>query len=303
MTKSLKSNTDYFDSVVQQTSDPSQWKGLRIQRSIETSNDVVFENTTKNSLTLDHTGTSRHLTKMDSIISNRPTCPEEICQIPAGLSARFAWDIVGPAQRSTMIVFENDVFEQYCPEIVTSSFLGGHLLPKDYACNPVMSALIHLLEGELHETSARGLLYAQTVIRLLALEIATNQWSRKPKSYRAEVAKDMRVKKAVDFIHGNLSTNLSLLDLASASGLKPTRLTQVFKQTTGKRPYEYVVDLRIKTAIRLLEMTELPLCHVALEVGFSDQQHMTHAFQQRSQRTPSSFRKRSGSTELAFASG
>ncbi len=291
MSEHFKSSTDYFEYVATGSSSPSDWRGIRIFKSVETSNDVTFENTTSHSLTLDHTGTANHLSRMDGIISNRPTHPGEICQIPAGLSARFAWEVAGETQRSSMIVFDSGIFKAYCPEIASCAFLDGHLLPRDFAPDPALSTLVRLLEGELNQSSARGLLYAQTIIRLLALEIATNQWSRKPKLRPAETATDPRVRKAVEFIHENLSGSLSLIDLAQASGLRPTRLTEIFKKTTGKCPYEYVVNQRIEAAIRLLKHTDTPLSHIALEVGFADQQHMTHIFQLKGQRTPSSFRK------------
>ncbi len=291
MSEHFKSSIDYFEQVAAERSNPSEWNGLRIFRSIETSNDVTFENTTSHSLTLDHTGTARHLSRMDGINFNRPTHPGEICQIPAGLSARFAWEVAGDVQHSSMIIFDSCIFKAYCPEIASCAFLDGHLLPRDFAPDPALSMLVQLLEGELDQSSARGLLYAQTIIRLLALEIAANQWSRKPEPRRVDTATDPRVSKAVEFIHENLSGSLSLVDLAAASGLRPTRLTEIFKKTVGKCPYEYVVNLRIEAAIRLLKHTDTPLSHIALEVGFADQQHMTHAFQLKGQRTPSSFRK------------
>lgn len=300
MSTYFKLSTDYFVKVAERTSDPVEWRGIKVYDSVEVSNDVIFENAAENSLTLDHTGTSRHLTQMDGIRSERATCPDEVCQIPAGLSARFAWEVAGAAQRSTMVVFGPEIFEIYCPEIASCSFLSGHLLPRNYSCDPAMSALIRLLRGELDQTRARGLLYAQAVIRLLALEIAAAQWSKKPKAQRLDTSADARVKRAVDLIHSNLSTSLSLLDLAEASGLGPTRLTQVFKKATGKRPYEYVVDQRIAAAIRLLETTDMPLSHVALEVGFSDQQHMTHAFHGRGRQTPACFRKLRNLSEPAY---
>jgi AraC family transcriptional regulator len=290
VTKHFKTNADYFEQVAEKTSDELAWTSLRMYRALEASNDVRFENTQRHSLTLDLTGTHRHVTDMDGLFEEGPTYPGDVCQIPAGLSARFAWDVNGVHQRSLMVEFDDNIFKLYCPEIASDTFLSGGLVPRNYAPNPALASLISLIARELDNTTRRGHLFAETAIRLLALEIAGCQWSERSGAIRFAESRDIRIYRAIDYIETNFRQNISLTQLSHASGMNITRLINLFKQTTGQTPYAFVVRRRIKHAIELLEKSDIPLAHIAFDVGFSDQQHMSHLFRKILNRTPMSFR-------------
>jgi AraC family transcriptional regulator len=286
----FKSSSDYFQRVAELTSDPLGWTGLRIYSAVETSNDVVFEKTHRHSITLELTGTRTHLSQFDGISSDRPTQSGEVCQIPAGLSARFAWDTIDDTQRSIMLDFDNQLFQTFCPEILGESFADGHLLPRDYDASPAISSLITILSRELSSANARGSLFAQCALRLFAMELAYSQWSRMPRAFSHGTRTDPRILRAIEFANANYKRDISLNQLCEASGLSATRLIFLFRKTVGKTPYAYIVRKRIDHAILLLENSNLPISHIAFDSGFSDQQHMTHVFKIHVGRTPASIR-------------
>jgi AraC family transcriptional regulator len=290
LSKQFESSADYFGEVAQTTSKGLCWKSIQIYQCTERSNDVSFGKGGKNTLTLDLTGTLRHLTEMDGIIEDRATAPGEICAVPAGLSARFAWEVNGESQRSIMVEFDQELFKRFCPEIASDSFIGGHLLPSNYAPAPTLASLISVLSRELEESGSRGLLFAETAKRLFALEVAAAKWSRIPSPLQAGGSFDRRVHRAIEFVESNFRSNISLLQLTAASGLSTTRLIHLFRQTTGHTPYAYVVHRRIRHAVYLLKNTDMPISHIAVDVGFSDQQHMTHQFRRHMRRTPLSYK-------------
>lgn len=265
---------------------------MRLYKAVETSNDVVFENTAFNTLTLDLTGTTYHLSRLDGVVQERPTLPDDICLTPRGLSARFAWEVSGPSQNSIMAEFDTELFRIYCPDMASDSLLKGSLVPADYHANPALSLTIKLLAREMEPASARGTLFAETLIRLLAIELAQGSWSLKVKSPRLQDGADRRINRAIDYIAANFRQDISLLQLSEASGLSTSRLIQLFRKMTGKSPYAYVINQRMNRAIQLIESSDMPLAMVALEAGFADQQHMTHAFCKNLNRTPASFRMR-----------
>jgi AraC-like DNA-binding protein len=290
VSRQFKFSGEYFKEVADATSDRLNWKSIWICLARETSNDVTFQNSARNSLTVDLSGTRRHLAVMDGKTEEAPTAIGDVCQIPAGLSARFAWDTLGLEQRSIMLEFDGEFFAAHCPEIVSGRFLAGQLKPRNYAPNPELASLVRLLVRELDENCRRGPLFAQSVIWLLAVEIAETLWTRKPLTSQPGTSTDTRVRKAIDFIEVNFVRVISLHDLNQASGLNSTHLIALFKRATGCTPYAYVIRRRIHEAVQLLRGRRLPICQVALEAGFSDQQQMTHAFRQHVGRTPKSFR-------------
>jgi AraC family transcriptional regulator len=290
LSKFFKSSTDYLEAVSCDAACRKSWRGLRLYKAEETSNDVVFENTSYNTLTLDLTGTRYHLTRMDGLSRERPTQPDDICLTPKGLSARFAWEIAGQSQNSIMAEFDAELFRIYCPELTSDSLLEGSLVPADYHANPALAFNIKLLAREVDPASARGTLFAETLIRLLAIELAQGSWSVNAARPYEKDETDRRIHRAIDYIAANFRSDISLLQLTEASGLSTSRLIQLFRKVTGKSPYAYVINQRINRAIQLIEASDTPLAMVALEAGFADQQHMTHAFCKNLSRTPASLR-------------
>ncbi len=290
MTKTFSSVAEYFDQLQKVESDGLGWLALRMVMAREAANDLIFTNTDKNTITLELTGTASHFTSMDGICDSRRTAPDDVCSIPAGIEARFSWTISAPSQYSVLVEFDETLFTHYAPEIVTDKFLMGHLRPRNYSPDAGTAALIRMLARELDPELRRGRLFAQSAIRLLAIELASTAWTQKPAALSDRICGDPRISATIEYIEGNYLRDISLDDLCAFSGLGATRLIGLFQTTTGQTPYAYVISRRIRQAINLLRSTRLPIAHVAIEAGFSDQQHMTRLFKQHLGQTPKSLR-------------
>ena len=290
MTKTFSSVAEYFDQLQKVESDGLGWPALRMVMAREAANDLIFTNTDKNTITLELTGTASHFTSMDGICDSRRTAPDDVCSIPAGIEARFSWTIFAPSQCSVLVEFDETLFTHYAPEIVTDKFLMGHLRPRNYSPDAGTAALIRMLARELDPELRRGRLFAETAIRLLAIEVASTTWTRIPPPMPDECRYDPRIRGAIGYIECNYPGDISLQDLCAVSGLGATRLIKLFQTATGQTPYAFVIMRRVRQAVHLLRTTRLPIAHVALESGFSDQQHMTRLFRQYLCQTPGSFR-------------
>ena len=185
-----------------------------------------------------------------------------------------------------MVEFDDDIFENYCPEILSGHFIAGHLVPTNYSPRPEVVALAHMLLRELDPSTRRGRLYAESTIRLLALEVAGSEWTHKAIAFAETVAVDPRVRRAKELIAAKFTEDISLFDLTQAAGLGTGQLIALFKRQTGRTPYAYLLDRRIEHALLLLRTTGDAIACIAHGSGFSDQQHMTRAFQKRRLPTP-----------------
>lgn len=280
----------YVDEVKVQSSDRHGWPGLRLALTEERSNDLIFTRMVRSALTLELTGTARHLTHMDGIAAERPTQVDDVCQMPAGVSARFAWDVGPGLQRSIAVEFDEELLTTYCPERFDGDMAHGHLRPRDYAPEPSLAALLRLLAREIDPREERGPLFADMLLRLLAIEICETAWTRRPPAAAAGQGHDRRIVRAVDYIHANLGANLSLRDVASASGLSVGALARLFPRHTGTSPHAYMLRKRIERARLLLQSTELPIAQVALETGFADQAHLCKVLKRHLGITPRALR-------------
>ncbi|MCR8645172.1 response regulator [Paenibacillus sp. N1-5-1-14] len=95
---------------------------------------------------------------------------------------------------------------------------------------------------------------------------------------------------AVQYIKNNFQENLSLEKVASVVYLNPIYFSQLFKQKTGIGYKDYVIQLRLEQAKRLLANPNLKITDVAGQIGYHDIRHFTQVFRKKYQITPSQFR-------------
>jgi AraC family transcriptional regulator len=88
----------------------------------------------------------------------------------------------------------------------------------------------------------------------------------------------------------NLSRPISLSELAGVCGLSSTHFSRAFREATGKPPHAYLIDLRLKRAVDLLEHTRLSITEIALSCGFDQPQYFATVFRSKFGFTPSLWR-------------
>jgi transcriptional regulator GlxA family with amidase domain len=94
-----------------------------------------------------------------------------------------------------------------------------------------------------------------------------------------------------EYIDGRLDDDISLDALAAVAELSRCHFARAFKQSVGTSPHAYVMQRRLERAERLLAETDLSLCQVALDSGFSDQSHFSSCFRRSFGEIPRSFRR------------
>jgi transcriptional regulator GlxA family with amidase domain len=90
--------------------------------------------------------------------------------------------------------------------------------------------------------------------------------------------KSDRVQDALNFARRNLSSSLSVDQLAEAVHLSPRQFSRVFTMETGSSPAKAVEGLRLEAARLMIEQGRHPLEIIARETGFRDRRHMREAF-------------------------
>lgn len=98
------------------------------------------------------------------------------------------------------------------------------------------------------------------------------------------------IARAVDFIHANYQTPLSLNELAKAANLSPYHFCRVFKAETGKTPSEYLLDIKLKQAKELLlKCRDKSITEICFESGFNNLSHFSRTFLKKVDITPTDF--------------
>ncbi len=98
------------------------------------------------------------------------------------------------------------------------------------------------------------------------------------------------VVKAKEYIIANyMDYDISLKTVADAVGLSPAYLSGLFKKEVGKNLSDYLTDVRIETAKKLLSCTSKMVYEVAYEVGFHDYKYFSQIFKKNTGLTPRQF--------------
>ena len=100
------------------------------------------------------------------------------------------------------------------------------------------------------------------------------------------------VRKAMNYIIINLSSELRLSDIARASGVSPNYLSALFNQETGDSVSAYINQKRISKAAELLENRSTQIQEIAFYVGFSDLNYFTRVFRTIKGMPPGEYRKK-----------
>ena len=95
---------------------------------------------------------------------------------------------------------------------------------------------------------------------------------------------------AVRRIQTGFAEDLRIVELARLSGLSHSQFTRRFKQILGVSPKDYILRVRIRHARRLLETTRRTVTDIAVESGFYDHSHFSHAFRRHTGTSPAAYR-------------
>jgi len=89
----------------------------------------------------------------------------------------------------------------------------------------------------------------------------------------------------------NLSRQWTVEEMAAFAGMGTTAFTEKVKNYSGFSPLNYLINLRITEAIKLLKRNEVNVTDIALAIGFYSSQHFSTTFKKLTGYTPSDFRK------------
>ncbi|MEM7666308.1 MAG: AraC family transcriptional regulator [Pseudomonadota bacterium] len=104
---------------------------------------------------------------------------------------------------------------------------------------------------------------------------------------------DLVVRRAIDFIASNLTSIVSLADIAKAAERDATILVHVFKLATGQTPYAYLLGSRIEAAKTDLRSTKMGIAQIAERYCFGSPSHFSTTFRKLTGCSPSEFRAKS----------
>lgn len=164
-------------------------------------------------------------------------------------------------------------------------------LNEDYFANlndeqlDLVLATVKALEYETQNVKEYNTPMKQILLEYILLSIIRE--SKKCKTF----VQDTQLKNLLAYINRNFKTELRLENVAKILGYTPSYFSSWFHKTIGITYVEYINDLRLSEAKRLLMSTSGSVTEIGFIVGFSSFSGFLKNFKKKYGTTPSKFRK------------
>ncbi len=107
-----------------------------------------------------------------------------------------------------------------------------------------------------------------------------------------------RVRKIHEYINNHYKEEIRLEDLAGIIGMTPVALSRFFKLRSGKTVSDYIIDIRLGHAARMLVGTTNSVAEICYDCGFNNLSNFNRIFKKRKGCSPKEFRESYRKTKM-----
>lgn len=105
------------------------------------------------------------------------------------------------------------------------------------------------------------------------------------------ISDDLRMAECIDFISKNFTKQIKLWELAERAKMTENSFCRYFKKNTGKTLMQFIIEIRIGHACKLLLENELNMKQICFESGFQNLVSFHKYFKQQMGSTPLAYQK------------
>jgi AraC family transcriptional regulator len=99
------------------------------------------------------------------------------------------------------------------------------------------------------------------------------------------------LRRCIALMEARLERDLRLDELAREAGLSTSHFIRSFRESTGKTPYQFLLERRVQRAQTLMRDPRASLAKIAISSGFADQHHLARVFRHITGITPTTYRR------------
>ncbi len=191
---------------------------------------------------------------------------------------------------------------QFSQDLFSESFLGKNQLSGirkmfEESSNGIVFPASSILKvynrlDNLTKTDSgfNGVLELMAILNELAEEGNYRQLSSSAFASVKPTCDSRRVQKVQAYIDANYKKEIRLNDLAALVGMTPTAFSRFFKLRTGRSISDYVIDVRLGHASRLLVDSTTSVAEICYECGFNNISNFNRIFKKKKGSSPKVFR-------------
>ena len=99
-----------------------------------------------------------------------------------------------------------------------------------------------------------------------------------------------RIQKVKQYVNDHYAESLKLDDIADLVGMSPVAFSRFFRQRTGRTLSDYIIDIRLGYAARMLVDSSKNISEICYECGFNNLSNFNRTFKAKRNYTPRDFR-------------
>ena len=100
-----------------------------------------------------------------------------------------------------------------------------------------------------------------------------------------------RINKVIDYLYQNYDKEISLKEVSELINLCENAFCRYFRKRTGCSFIEYLTNIRIGMATKLLIDTSMPIIEICYQCGFNNLSNFNRSFRKKKQCSPTEFRQ------------
>lgn len=228
--------------------------------------------------------------------------PEEIILVGENLS--HAWRCKEEYYQNNPDYEIEAIVIQFLPDCLGKAFLSlpeAYLLPKLY--EKAKSGL--KVNGETQQqvaslmrecVKAEGLDRVITLLKILKVLAQSEDCETIVKTqsafHQSNETDTIRLNNVFNYTHSNYKKDISLEEISNISNLSVTSFCRYFKMMTKKTYYDFLIEIRVSHACRLLVENKLPTEVICFECGFNNVSNFYRHFKKVTGMTPLDYKKK-----------
>lgn len=129
------------------------------------------------------------------------------------------------------------------------------------------------------------------VLQLMALSDEVESLQVNGLSHNVQIEDESRVQNVYALVQGNFQRNIPLEEVADVANMTVPAFCRFFKKATDKTFTQFVNEIRITNATKLLSETDMLITEVAHESGFNNLSHFNKSFLKVTGQRPTDYRR------------